>query len=223
MALWNRAERLAELASRVRACKTCPLADTRLNVVFGSGNPNADVLFVGEAPGETEDKVGEAFVGDAGDMLNKVLEKSGWSRDEIVITKVVHCRPIDMNGNNRPPTKQEIQSCSRWLSETIYIVDPIVIIAAGRIPTMEFGKFKKLGDATREMFDTRITGQTGIELIYPVMSIHHPSDLLRRAHHYDIYQMTVDQMKHLRKTVDAFRKLGRNKPTEQPAAGQQNG
>ena len=108
-------------------CRLCPLGETKTNLVFGVGNPNARVMFVGEGPGRNEDLQGEPFVGAAGQKLNGILAQAGLTRDEVYIANVIKCRPP----SNRNPRPEEIQACSPFLREQIRSVWPDVIVCLG--------------------------------------------------------------------------------------------
>jgi len=128
------ADKLAAINERVSACVKCPnLASSRTQTVFGVGNPDADVMFVGEAPGADEDAQGEPFVGRAGQLLTKIIKAMGFARDEVYIANILKCRP-DTPGSsygNRPPTPSEMQTCRPYLMEQIDIIQPKVIVALG--------------------------------------------------------------------------------------------
>lgn len=118
---------LAEVRSSVVGCTKCGLCKTRTNAVPGKGPLDAKIVFVGEAPGRSEDERGEPFVGSAGRKLNEALEKSGLSRDSVYITNVVKCRPP----NNRVPTDEERGSCIDYLRAEIDIINPRVVCVLG--------------------------------------------------------------------------------------------
>ena len=119
---------LGSLKKVVLQCHLCDLAKTRKNVVFGEGNPNATLMFVGEGPGATEDETGRPFVGRAGQLLTKMIENVlEISRDEVFIANIVKCRPP----NNRVPTPDEVASCIPYLFKQIEIIDPKIIVALG--------------------------------------------------------------------------------------------
>lgn len=123
---------LAELEALVRPCTLCPLAESRTQVVFGVGDPQADLLFVGEAPGRDEDLQGQPFVGRSGKLLDKlVLEEMGLTRDEFYIANTLKCRPP----GNRDPKPEEIASCRPYLEQQIEIIRPRVIITLGNFAT----------------------------------------------------------------------------------------
>ena len=116
---------LEELRAECLGCQKCKLCSTRTNVVFGIGNPNADVLFIGEGPGEQEDLRGEPFVGRGGILLDKMLEVVGLSRkDNIYIANMVKCRPP----KNRDPEDDEVAACRDWLCTQIELINPKIIV-----------------------------------------------------------------------------------------------
>ncbi|MDD3467224.1 MAG: uracil-DNA glycosylase [Campylobacterales bacterium] len=119
---------MASLKSTVSGCHLCELAKTRKNVVFGEGNERARLMFVGEGPGETEDKTGRPFVGKAGELLTNMIEKAiGIKREDVYIANIVKCRPP----NNRVPTQAEAASCKPYLEKQIELINPQIIVALG--------------------------------------------------------------------------------------------
>jgi uracil-DNA glycosylase len=131
---------LTELRGRVLPCTLCKeLAKTRHSVVFGSGNPHAALMFVGEAPGADEDQQGLPFVGAAGQLLTKIIESIGIKREEVYIANVLKCRPP----GNRKPAPQEIHNCAPYLEEQIRIVSPKIICALGTFPAQTLLKTDK--------------------------------------------------------------------------------
>jgi uracil-DNA glycosylase family 4 len=123
---------LAEVAVEAADCTKCGLASGRTQVVFGVGNADADVMFIGEAPGFHEDKQGEPFVGAAGQLLTRMLgEVLGVARDDIYIANVIKCRPP----GNRDPQEDEIDSCTPWLVEQVSLIQPRVIVTLGNFAT----------------------------------------------------------------------------------------
>jgi uracil-DNA glycosylase family 4 len=118
-----------DLEQRVKACTLCGLDKTRKNVVFGSGNKNADLLLVGEAPGATEDAKGLPFVGRAGLLLDAMLAAINLKRDDIFIANILKCHPP----NNRDPLPREVQLCTPYLQQQIALIKPKLIVALGRI------------------------------------------------------------------------------------------
>ena len=122
---------LAEAAADAAGCTRCGLAEGRTQVVFGVGNPHADLMFIGEAPGFHEDRQGEPFVGAAGKLLNELLAGIGLSRSDVYIANVVKCRPPE----NRDPLPDEIAACSPNLMDQIAVIEPVVICTLGRFAT----------------------------------------------------------------------------------------
>lgn len=118
---------LAILGSQVENCVVCRLAETRTNVVFGAGNPDADVMFVGEGPGQREDEQGLPFVGRSGELLEQLLEEIGLVRDDVYIGNVVKCRPP----KNRDPRPDEIESCKGYLRTQLQLIQPKVVVTLG--------------------------------------------------------------------------------------------
>ena len=130
----SKAERLAAMRGPVLACTKCPhLVNFRTQVVFGVGDPEAELMFVGEAPGEDEDRQGEPFVGKAGQLLTKIIETMGLSRETVYIANVLKCRPDMPPGvpGNRKPELKEMQTCLPYLREQIEIIQPRAIVALG--------------------------------------------------------------------------------------------
>ncbi|WP_099209156.1 type-4 uracil-DNA glycosylase [Thermococcus henrietii] len=121
-------ELMKKLEERIRNCQKCPLGGLRTNAVPGAGSYDANVMFVGEAPGYWEDQKGLPFVGRAGKVLDELLAGIGLSRDEVYITNIVKCRPPE----NRDPTEEEIKACSPYLDRQIDIIRPRVIVPLGR-------------------------------------------------------------------------------------------
>nr|WP_200764154.1 uracil-DNA glycosylase [Nitrosophilus alvini] len=164
----NLPNNLEELRKIVMSCHLCRLSKTRKNVVFGEGNPNADLMFVGEGPGATEDETGRPFVGRAGQLLTKMIENVlEIKREDVYIANIVKCRPP----NNRVPTEEEAQTCKPFLLKQIEIISPKIIVALGAT------SYRYLtGDNTPI---SRIRGETvkfGKIVLIPT---YHPSFLLR--------------------------------------------
>lgn len=123
----ERADKLAILAAEAHDCTVCRLSETRTNVVFGAGNPDADVMFVGEGPGQQEDEQGLPFVGRSGNLLEQLLGEIGLVRDDVYIGNVVKCRPP----NNRDPRPDEIEACKGYLSTQLLLIQPKVVVTLG--------------------------------------------------------------------------------------------
>jgi DNA polymerase len=161
------ADELAALAEVAAVCTKCGLAETRNTVVFGDGSPNADVMFIGEAPGYHEDQQGVPFVGAAGKLLDRLLGEIGIEREDVYIGNVIKCRPP----NNRDPRPEEIEACKGYLAEQLRLVDPKVVVTLGNFATKLLLK--------RDVGITRTRGQ-----VYPWWNRHlvptfHPAAALR--------------------------------------------
>jgi DNA polymerase len=170
----DKAALLAPIQARVAVCVKCPhLAASRTQTVFGVGNPDAELMFIGEAPGADEDARGEPFVGRAGQLLTKIIETMGFSRAEVYIANVLKCRPDMPRGSsgNRPPTPVEMQTCLPYLAEQIAIIQPKVLVALGA--TAVEGLLGTRG-TMREM-----RGKWHSHAETPLMITYHPSYLLR--------------------------------------------
>jgi DNA polymerase len=127
----ERRERLVEVYREASVCTKCPLSETRTKVVFGNGSADADLMFVGEAPGAEEDRQGLPFVGRAGGLLTELLGGIGMSRDDVFITNVLRCRPP----GNRDPQPIEIESCRPYLERSVELIEPRVIATLGNFAT----------------------------------------------------------------------------------------
>jgi uracil-DNA glycosylase len=127
----ERREQLKAVYEQAKHCTRCPLHQTRTTVVFGSGDANADLMFVGEAPGANEDKQGAPFVGQAGKLLTKLLGEIGLDRGEVFICNTVKCRPP----GNRDPHPNEIESCNEYLRRQVELIQPTVICTLGNFST----------------------------------------------------------------------------------------
>jgi DNA polymerase len=172
--LAGKAALLARMQERVAACVKCPhLARSRTQTVFGVGNLDAELMFIGEAPGADEDLRGEPFVGRAGQLLTKIIVAMGYTRDDVYIANVLKCRPDMPPGSfgNRPPTPEEMQTCLPYLAEQIEIIKPKVLVALGA--TAVEGLLGTRG-TMREM-----RGRWHSHQETPLMITYHPSYLLR--------------------------------------------
>lgn len=157
-----------QLIKKCETCSNCPLCQTRTNVVFGTGNPDAEILFVGEAPGENEDLQGEPFVGRSGKLLDLYLNGIGLDRkDNIYISNILKCRPP----HNRDPLPSEAEQCLPYLRELVKIMQPKIIVCVGRIAA-----------ATIISKDFKVTKEHGVffekgGILF--MGTFHPAALLR--------------------------------------------
>ncbi len=119
---------LEELNNQILKCEKCALSKVRTNVVPGEGNPRAEIMFIGEGPGQREDELGRPFVGAAGKLLDKLIQSVGLKREEVFIANVIKCRPPQ----NRDPLPDEIETCWPWLEKQIEIIKPKLIVLLGR-------------------------------------------------------------------------------------------
>ena len=166
-ASWEASSSLDVLNSRICECLNCPLGSTRTKFVFGSGNPNADLMVVGEAPGADEDKQGLPFVGRAGQLLTKILEAIELPRDEVYICNILKCRPP----NNRKPLQAETDACEPYLWKQIELIKPKMILALGLTAATTLLKTKQ---PMREL-----RGDTHDYHGIPMVVTYHPAALLR--------------------------------------------
>ena len=173
----NAEQKLEDLKSEICACKKCELGKHRLNAVCGSGDPYANIMFVGEGPGFQEDHEGQPFIGRAGDLLTKIIEAMGYKRETVYIANIVKCHPMkkpenpELKGNDRPPTPEEMQTCQPYLDEQIKIISPKVIITLGASSTRALLKSDDVISNLRGKFSQYM----GI----PLMPTYHPAALLR--------------------------------------------
>ncbi|CAL7963836.1 Type-4 uracil-DNA glycosylase [Gammaproteobacteria bacterium] len=159
----------SELEKQVATCALCGLHKTRTQVVFGVGNKNAEVMFIGEAPGANEDLQGEPFVGRAGMLLNSMVQSIGLKRSDIYIANILKCRPP----NNRDPEPQEVKLCTSYLEQQIALIQPKILVAVGRIAA------HFLLNTTESMGHLRgRTYQYGSQNT-PLIVTYHPAYLLR--------------------------------------------
>lgn len=201
----HNADRLAAINERVAACVKCPnLANSRTQTVFGVGDPDADLMFVGEAPGADEDAQGEPFVGRAGQLLTKIIKAMGFAREEVYIANVLKCRP-DTPGSaygNRPPTPNEMQTCKPYLMEQIEIIQPKVIVALG-------------ATAVEGLLGTRfpmhqVRGRWNEFNGTPLMVTYHPAYLLRNQSPTEKRKVWEDMMQVLERLEKPISEKQRN-------------
>ena len=200
-----KAAALTQLRERVCVCAKCPhLARTRMQTVFGVGNPDAELMFVGEAPGADEDARGEPFVGRAGQLLTRIIETMGLSRDEVYIANILKCRPDMPKGapGNRPPTPKEMSTCIGYLIEQIEIIQPRVLVALGATAVEGLlgtrGAMRQLRGTWRSYHDTSL------------MITYHPSYLLRNQSPAEKRKVWEDMMAVLEKLERPITERQRN-------------
>jgi uracil-DNA glycosylase family 4 len=183
-----KAHMLKTLREEIGDCKRCKLSSDRKHIVFGEGNPHAELIFIGEAPGREEDIQGRPFVGDAGTLLTRLIEKMGLTRKDVYIANIVKCRPP----MNRDPEADEIETCRGFLERQIEIIKPKVIMSLGRIAAQTL-----TGDTK-----ARITAIRGKFVDYkgiPLMPTFHPAYLIRNPRDkwltWDDAQKVIEQIK----------------------------
>jgi uracil-DNA glycosylase family 4 len=185
--------KLFDLIERWQGCKKCSLHETRTNIVFPSGNPDADVVVIGIGPGEDEDLNGLPFIGASGDILSDYLKEINFDRDELAIMNIVGCRPTatgkDKFGRdrveNRDPTLPERAACRPMWEEALYIIDPLLIIAMGKPAVQEVTRKRSvtMGEVQGRIDRCTITGRV-IDITYPVLCTYHPAYLARSGNVY---------------------------------------
>lgn len=165
----ERALALTDIAKKARGCTECRLSKTRNSVVFGSGNPDADLMLIGEGPGAEEDRQGLPFVGPAGELLTKIIGAIGLERDDVYIANVVKCRPPQ----NRDPRPEEAAACRGFLERQVELIRPHVIVALGRVAA------QNLLESSAPL--GRLRGDWHSFKGVPVRATYHPAALLRNA------------------------------------------
>lgn len=165
--------RLAEFRRSIENCTKCPLHRTRTRFVFGAGNPDAKIMFIGEAPGRDEDLQGEPFVGQAGQLLNKLLAHIHLNRTEVYIANILKSRPP----NNREPLPEEVAQCIPYLHRQIEIIQPKLLVALGRVAA------QNLLNTTDSLSNLRSRMWAYQEI--PLIVTYHPAALLRNESLYE--------------------------------------
>lgn len=171
----NPATSLCVLDEQVRTCAACPaLVKSRTKTVFGEGNPNASVMFIGEGPGRNEDEQGRPFVGEAGKLLDGIIQACGWKRSEVYIANTVKCRPP----NNRVPTQEEAANCRGFIDRQIEIINPDYIVMLG-------------STATQNLLGMPVSQARGSWHAYkgiPVIATWHPASILYKQSDAEMLQ-----------------------------------
>lgn len=160
-------EQLEKLNKQMIACKKCTLRKKCSRVVFGSGNPEAQIIFIGEAPGKKEDEFGIPFVGSTGRILDKMLEQIKIRREDVYLTNICKCRPPE----NRDPLPEEIQECWPWLEKQLILIQPKIIVTLGKYALNCFLPQTKLSEVHGKITITNIP-ELGELKLFP---IHHPA------------------------------------------------
>ena len=179
-----------ELTNFIVNCHRCPLCETRKNAVMGKGNFNADIMFIAEAPGSTEDEMGVPFVGPAGQLFDKLLADCGLTRDEIYITNILKCHPP----RNRDPLESEKARCFEYLRYETFLLKPKIIVCLGRV-------------AAQRLLapDYKITKQHGTWIHrkkYMMTAVYHPSALLRDPSKVEMTRMDFKEIVKMRDYIN---------------------
>jgi uracil-DNA glycosylase family 4 len=172
----ERREALKAVYEEARGCVRCPLHQTRTTVVFGAGNADADLMFVGEAPGANEDRMGLPFVGQAGKLLDKLLAEIGLERAQVWICNVLKCRPPD----NRDPHPNEIESCQGYLRSQVDLIEPVVICTLGNFSTKLLRADTTGISRLHGQPEVRLIGSRAVQLYplyHPAAALYTPSTL----------------------------------------------
>ena len=180
---------LADLCESLRNCQECRLASGRTQVVFGSGNPEASIMFVGEAPGFHEDKQGVPFVGAAGKLLTELLESVGLSRSQIYIANVIKCRPP----GNRDPESDEVETCKPFLFQQIRLIKPHLVCSMGNFATQTL--------LERKVGITKVHGQSFELSEFRLFPLFHPAAAL---HNDRLRPLLQEDFQKLKRLLDAM-------------------
>ena len=183
------------ISQQIKTCTKCDLHKTRTNAVPGMGPANADILFIGEAPGAKEDELGLPFVGRSGQLLQDALQSIGFSREQVFITNSVKCRPPD----NRDPTPFEKKTCSPFLKAQLKAIQPLMIVTLGRISMGEFLPDAKISQDRGTLHQITLPDH----LIYPdaplvtIYPVYHPSFALRGTRNLEAFLADFQKIPHL--------------------------
>ena len=189
------ADALRQLEKRIDGCTRCKLCQGRTTIVFGTGDPNADLMCIGEAPGAEEDVQGKPFVGRAGQLLTRMLQSVGWSRDEVYISNIVKCRP----SANRNPEPDEIASCEPFLLGQLASIQPKVVLALGSFAAQALLKTKEpIG---------KLRGRAHAYGSIVLVPTFHPAFLLRNPGP-EYRRMAWEDLKLARREYDRLRSRG---------------
>ena len=182
------------LSLEIKNCKKCKLWETRKKPLVGDGSVNAEILFVGESPGYNEDKLGKAFVGESGKVLDQLLDIVNLKRSEIYITNVLKCHPQ----KNHNPHRQEIDSCIQYLNRQIKIIKPKIIITLGKYASREIFayfnlEFSKISEVHGRIFDAEIDNRK-----IKIIPLYHPAVA---CYHNEMFDILKSDFKKLKDTL----------------------
>ncbi|NIA30334.1 MAG: uracil-DNA glycosylase [Actinobacteria bacterium] len=189
--VWQKSQTPAKLNQTIKNCRKCKLAETRYKFVFGEGNPNADIVLIGEAPGADEDRTGKPFVGAAGRLLTKILSAIQLTREEVFICNVLKCRPPQ----NRNPQEDEIHACEPYLYKQIELIRPQFVLCLGLFAAQTLLK------TTRSLGELR--GQVHTFRNAKLLVTYHPAALLRFPQYK---RPTWEDVQLLRRLYDEWKK-----------------
>ncbi len=198
-------EELERIALEIKECRKCPLWQTRTKTVPGEGNPKADIMFIGEAPGYHEDKQGRPFVGQAGKYLDELLKSIGLTRKDVYIGNILKCRPP----NNRDPKDEEIESCTPYLDRQLKVIKPKIIVALGRFSAryllQKIGiRFISISRDRGKVFEGKLNGRN----VY-VIPTYHPAAGLYKP---DLRKYIEQDFRTIKKMLDEVLKKPSKKP-----------
>lgn len=197
----NPEEILREISAQVSVCQACALHFSRKNAVPGEGNPRAEIMFIGEAPGFHENEQGRPFVGQAGKFLDELLAEAGYKREEVFIANVVKCRPP----GNRDPLPEELAACSRYLDRQIESINPSVIVTLGRISMGKFLPNARISEIHGKSI--WVNDRLIVPMYHPAAALHQPA----------LKNVVIADFKSLPEAIASARAAGRN-IQNQPAA-----
>lgn len=183
------------LEQKIKACRKCHLRDTCMQVVPGEGNTGAEIMFIGEGPGENEDKQGKPFVGAAGKFLDEMIGMIGKKRSEVFITNILKCRPP----GNRDPMPEEVEACWPWLLEQIKMIKPKLIVLLGRHAMERFLPNQKISKIHGTALRREIAG-IGKQVFYV---LYHPAAALYQG---SLREVLVSDFKKIPKVLEAIEK-----------------
>ena len=180
---------LAELNRSIMQCRKCRLHESKTHYVPGEGSTHPDIIFIGEGPGQTEDQFGRPFIGNAGQLLDKIIEKMGYHRDDVFIGNVVKCRPP----NNREPAADEVEACLPFLLRQIELLAPKIIVCLGKVALNNLlGTSHSMG---------RIRGQRLSFNNIPLIPTYHPSYILHKKLKEEISQAKREVWEDMQKVL----------------------
>lgn len=197
----NPEEILREISAQVAVCQACALHYSRKFAVPGEGNPRAEIMFIGEAPGFHENEQGRPFVGQAGKFLDELLAEAGYKREEVFIANVVKCRPP----GNRDPLPEELAACSRYLDRQIEAINPSVIVTLGRISMGKFLPNARISEMHGKSI--WVNDRLIVPMYHPAAALHQPA----------LKNVVIADFKSLPEAIASARAAGRN-IQNQPAA-----